>query len=54
MNDEEMKQRIKYLVEHGGIAEDPIGDIRKHLRTLYVMVALALACHFLEAAIIFI
>lgn len=29
MNDEEIKQRIRYLVEHGGIYDDPIADIKR-------------------------
>ncbi len=47
MNDQHLKQRIAYLVEHGGIAEaDPLDEIRQHIRRLYwlgTMGALALA-----------
>jgi hypothetical protein len=32
MNDEELKQRIKYLVEHGGLWEDPLADVRRSVR----------------------
>ncbi len=39
MNDEELKQRIKYLVEHGGLYDDPLGEVRRWAR-----VAVALAC----------
>jgi hypothetical protein len=35
MNDEQIKQRIKYLVEHGGLWDDPLEDIRKQLRRLW-------------------
>ena len=33
MNDEELKQRIKYLVEHGGLWDDPLDEIRRYSRT---------------------
>lgn len=32
MNDEELKQRIKYLVEHGGLWDDPLADVRRTAR----------------------
>lgn len=32
MTNEEIKQRIAYLVEHGGVYEDPLDDIRRQLR----------------------
>jgi hypothetical protein len=35
MNDEQIKQRIAYLVEHGGLYEDPIAEIRTELRRLW-------------------
>lgn len=35
MNDEQLKQRIAYLVEHGGICDDPLNEIRAHIRRLY-------------------
>lgn len=41
MNDEQLKQRIAYLVEHGGIAEDPLVDIRRHIRVLFALNATA-------------
>lgn len=41
MNDEQLKQRIAYLVEHGGIADDPLVDIRWHIKVLFGMNALA-------------
>lgn len=35
MNDEQLKQRIAYLIEHGGICDDPLNDIRRHIQYLY-------------------
>lgn len=35
MNDEQLKQRIAYLVEHGGVYEDPLVEIRANIRRLY-------------------
>jgi hypothetical protein len=35
MNDEQIKQRIAYLVEHGGLYEDPLDDIRTQLQRLW-------------------
>lgn len=35
MNDEQLKQRIAYLVEHGGICDDPLDDIRRQLTRLW-------------------
>lgn len=51
MNDEQIKQRIKYLVEHGGIYDDPIHALQRQVRWLYVMVGAALAFHIVEAAV---
>ena len=31
MTNEEIKQRIQYLVEHGGVWDDPIADLRRHI-----------------------
>lgn len=54
MNDEELKQRIQYLVEHGGLWDDPIADVRKHIRGLYVLVSAALALQAIEAVVLFV
>jgi hypothetical protein len=35
MSDEQIKQRIAYLVEHGGLWDDPLEDIRAQLRRLW-------------------
>ncbi len=32
MDDNSLEQRIKYLVEHGGVWEDPLADIRRNVR----------------------
>lgn len=45
MNDEELKQRIKYLVEHGGLWDDPQEDIRNLGRIGMVGVAASLGLH---------
>lgn len=43
MSDEQIKQRIKYLVEHGGIYDDPIDDLRRKVRVLFYMCSAACA-----------
>jgi hypothetical protein len=40
MSNEEIQQRIAYLVEHGGLYDDPIEDIRKTAR-IAVLLSLA-------------
>ncbi len=32
MDDNTLEQRIKYLVEHGGVWDDPLADIRRGVR----------------------
>jgi hypothetical protein len=32
MTNEEIKQRIQYLVEHGGVWDDPLDDLRRQIR----------------------
>ncbi len=32
MSNEEIKQRIAYLIEHGGVWDDPLGDLRRQVR----------------------
>lgn len=42
MNDEHLKQRIAYLVEHGGIADtDPLEGVRKELRRVRILATAA-------------
>lgn len=55
MNDEQIKQRIRYLVEHGGLWEDPMNEIRRMvsvnrvIAVLLVVLAVAdLAGHFMK------
>jgi hypothetical protein len=42
MTDEQIKQRIAYLVEHGGLADDPLDEIRERVRILTWLVCAAL------------
>ena len=45
MNDQQLKQRIASLVEHGGIAEvDPLVEIRRHMRWLAALSAAGVGC----------
>lgn len=43
MNDQQLKQRIAYLVEHGGICDEPLDEIRRSVRVLAYMTATACA-----------
>ena len=47
MNDEQIKQRIAYLVEHGGICDDPLNEIRRTAR-----IALGLAAALLVLSVV--
>ena len=40
--DTELQQRIRYLVEHGGVWDDPLQDIRRWVRWAVGIGALAL------------
>jgi hypothetical protein len=42
VKDEQLQQRIKYLMEHGGVWDDPLADIRRNVRWAVGMGALAL------------
>lgn len=42
MNNEDIKQRISYLIEHGGIWDDPLADIRRTARVAVVISGLSL------------
>lgn len=42
MNDEQLKQRIQYLLQHGGILDDPLADIRQRTRLAVMLSATAL------------
>lgn len=50
MNDEQLKQRIAYLVEHGGICDDPLAEIRSNIRRLYWLGAVAALALMLDIA----
>lgn len=43
MSDEQIKQRINYLVQHGGLWDDPLDDIRRTLRRTTIALALVVA-----------
>lgn len=43
MSQEEIKQRIKYLVEHGGLYDDPLEDVRRGVRLNRILALSALA-----------
>lgn len=53
MSDEEVKQRIQYLIEHGGVWDDPLADIRRMARVGVGLGATALAVCLIELALIF-
>lgn len=48
MSDEQIKQRIAYLVEHGGLYDDPIADIRRTARLALGMAAAVLVLSVVE------
>ena len=43
MSDEQIRQRIAYLIEHGGLYDDPIADLRRNVRVLFYMTSTACA-----------
>ncbi len=50
MSDEQIKQRIAYLVEHGGLYDDPIADVRRTARLALVVSAVVLVLSVVELA----
>lgn len=42
MTNEEIKQRIQYLVEHGGLWDDPLDDLRRQIRQAMALSAVGL------------
>lgn len=48
MTDEQIKQRIAYLVEHGGIADDPLAEVKRMARWALGMSGVLLVLHVLE------
>lgn len=41
MDEEHLRQRVKYLLEHGGLWDDPIADLHRRLDRLTTAVAVA-------------
>jgi lactam utilization protein B len=50
MTDEQTKQRIAYLVEHGGLYEDPIADVRRTARIALAISSVVLVLSVVELA----
>ena len=48
MSDEQLKQRIQYLTEHGGLWDDPLADIRRGVRWAVGIGAVALLVLFIN------
>jgi hypothetical protein len=51
MTDEEIKQRIQYLVEHGGLYDDPIARLHRHAMINRALVLAALALVVVDLAL---
>ena len=51
MNDQELQQRINYLIEHGGLWEDPIDDLRQKVTTATWMTRAALLLVTIDVAL---
>lgn len=51
MTDEQIKQRIAYLVEHGGVYEDPMDDVRRTVRWAFALAGLAAVLGIVELAV---
>lgn len=50
MSDEQIKQRISYLVEHGGLWDDPLEDLRRTLRRALALGSSALVLTLIDIA----
>jgi hypothetical protein len=48
VNDEQLQQRIRYLIEHGGLYDDPIADVRRWTRVASAMASLAMVLHLVD------
>lgn len=48
MSDEQIRQRIAYLVEHGGLYDDPIADVRRTARLALAVSAVVLVLSVVE------
>lgn len=42
MSNEQIEQRIKYLVEHGGLWDDPLDSLRRQIQRAMVLSAAGL------------
>lgn len=51
MSNEEIRQRIQYLIEHGGVYDDPLADIRRMARLGIALGALAVVICVIEMAV---
>lgn len=51
MSNEEIKQRIQYLIEHGGVYDDPLADLRRMARLGVGLGALAVVVCMVEMAV---
>lgn len=52
MSNEEIRQRIAYLVEHGGLYDDPLEDIRRTARTAKILAGLAVILTALDILVV--
>jgi hypothetical protein len=46
---EQLKQRIAYLVEHGGVLDDPLRELNRRVTTLQWLVGASLTINVLQA-----
>lgn len=51
MSNEEIKQRIQYLIEHGGMYDDPLADLRRMARLGVGLGTLAVVICIVEMAV---
>lgn len=51
MTNTEIEQRIRYLVEHGGVYDDPHEDIRRKVNTNRILAVVALVLVAVDVAI---
>jgi hypothetical protein len=51
VNDQELQQRINYLIEHGGLWEDPLDDLRQQVTAATWLTRAALALVTLDIAL---
>lgn len=52
MSNEEIRQRIAYLIEHGGLYDDPEADTRRWMRTGVIALSLLAAITLIELLIL--